>query len=395
MIDQQHGKCRFVHLDAGPERSAIEPHVLGPMPVGLLRHDEEAQHGLQFGVRPRREEATGGFHHVTRPHQMIAAKITVALGGAPRHRQTGDGTAVDVHRHVGLHDGHAGAKQMRLGRTGVLVQREQWRLPCGPRGHIPSLGDGEWIEERRASMHGGSFGIGAKPDRDGELSRHIPRIDFNGHRDVAVFSAVVTTRDVTMFTHVVPRILGTNECCGALGESDRRDHGQHQCVSLRKQHGMTPVLTHPSTIPATMIAQMRTHQQRERVVVQRANTRGETHMLEHHVEVRRCTDALLNDVPSLVATVDEAKCRYARRQPFHGMVAMSFLFGEEAVGRGHQQTGITQARRVDFGIVDLVQYAVADGEPHARSVANCGTHGVLGAGRPFGIDARPAGCFAV
>ena len=92
-IHQEDGEGRFVHLNAVPVRRAVEPHVLRPMAVRFLCHLEVSQHAPDVLVRAHRDEATGGLHEVSRPHQVVAAQVVVGLGEAPWDRQAGNDPA--------------------------------------------------------------------------------------------------------------------------------------------------------------------------------------------------------------------------------------------------------------------------------------------------------------
>src|SRR4029078_9098955 len=91
-------------------RRAVEPHVLRPMAVRFLRHLQISQHAPDVPVRTHRDESTSGLHKVTWSHEgahpasalttctwpqeVIAPKVVVRLGEAPRDRQAGNDAAL-------------------------------------------------------------------------------------------------------------------------------------------------------------------------------------------------------------------------------------------------------------------------------------------------------------
>ena len=83
---QDQRKRHLVQLLAGPIGSAVNPEVLRKAAIGQLRACEVHQRS------PRRLDASAGqqrrrrLHHVTRPHQVVAAQVVVTLHLAPWNR---------------------------------------------------------------------------------------------------------------------------------------------------------------------------------------------------------------------------------------------------------------------------------------------------------------------
>ncbi len=118
---KQHGERGLVELDTLPERLAAQPLVLQPVSVRLLRRDEIGQHVARGIVGAQRDQRTGGFDQVSRPHQVVAAAALAHL--APRHRQARHhGTRVGAIL-VDLEDaGRAPQQGQRLGANIAGVQ---------------------------------------------------------------------------------------------------------------------------------------------------------------------------------------------------------------------------------------------------------------------------------
>ena len=99
-IDEENRECGFVHLHAVPVGPAVEPHVLRPVAIRLLRHLQVAQHAPDVLVRADGDEAARDLDEVPRPHQVIAAEIVVRLRESPRNREAGDDPAFHTLRFV-------------------------------------------------------------------------------------------------------------------------------------------------------------------------------------------------------------------------------------------------------------------------------------------------------
>ena len=95
-VDEQHGQCDFVHLNTGPVGRAVQPHVLGPVAIGLLRDLQEAQDPPGVVVGAGRQETAGGLCEIARPDEVITAQVVVALGETPWDREAGNHAAAEV-----------------------------------------------------------------------------------------------------------------------------------------------------------------------------------------------------------------------------------------------------------------------------------------------------------
>src|SRR5579871_837488 len=82
--------------------------------------------------------------------------------------------------------------------------------------------------------------------------------------------------------------------------------------------------------------------------------------------------------------------RNAVLERFDCYVAVALLLGEEARAVGHDQAEVANAGLVDAGIIDLIEDAVADGEPDAACVRQSRPDAALGARRPAGRNSWPA-----
>jgi len=78
------------HCTPGP---AVESGILYPMPVGLPDGHEVSKDPFSGIGRTGGEQAACDLNQIARPHQVVATQIVVALGRAPRIRQTCDDCA--------------------------------------------------------------------------------------------------------------------------------------------------------------------------------------------------------------------------------------------------------------------------------------------------------------
>src|SRR5882757_4206745 len=84
-VKQQDWERSFIHLDAAPVGAPIQPEILRPVARGLLRRLQVAQHSDRIGLGTRGQQRARRLDQVTRPHQVIAAQIFVALIESPRN----------------------------------------------------------------------------------------------------------------------------------------------------------------------------------------------------------------------------------------------------------------------------------------------------------------------
>ena len=105
-----------------PVRRAVEPHVLAPVAVRVLRHLQEMKHAPGVVKRAGRNEAAGRLDEVARPHEVIAAEVVVALLESPRDREAGDQAAAEVFRLVHSENGGAEINQA----FGAGRRRRRW-----------------------------------------------------------------------------------------------------------------------------------------------------------------------------------------------------------------------------------------------------------------------------
>src|SRR5207244_4655401 len=78
-LGEQDRQRHLVELHAAPVRRPVEPHVLPPRAVRLLRAPEVAQRTPREMRMASREEAAGALDEIARPDEVIAAELVVTL----------------------------------------------------------------------------------------------------------------------------------------------------------------------------------------------------------------------------------------------------------------------------------------------------------------------------
>lgn len=126
------------------------------------------------------------------------------------------------------------------------------------------------------------------------------------------------------------------------------------------------------------------------VIAQRSLQRHKPRTLEQHVALRVGDHFLLDPVAALRTCVHQAIGRRALGQPGDLMHSLAFLFGEEFAAIGDDEAQIACAGLIYAWVVDLIEYAMAQGEPDATERRQRRADAVLGTGGPLRRDAGPA-----
>ena len=88
---RKHDRKRdLVQLNARPVWCAVDPEVLCEAAVCPLRTRQIHQRPHRSVRPPACQHCGSRLHHVARPHQVVAAQISVALRGPPRNRRRRD-----------------------------------------------------------------------------------------------------------------------------------------------------------------------------------------------------------------------------------------------------------------------------------------------------------------
>ena len=265
------------------------------------------------------------------------------------------------------------------------------RLPCLP---VPDVAIPSRVEPVGQTGSGapGGFGRGAaEAQSQHELAARLRRIHFARQRDVAILGAVVAPRHARVCGQVLPAIRHPDEPGRPHQPVRRTGQRQGAALAFSEQHGPTLVLTDPRRVVAAAVGQMRCEQNVKAIVARRALQRHEARALQHDRPRRVGQDLLFDAIAALEAGVRQPERRDPVGQPRDLMSGMALLLRDETAAIGDDEAQVAGAGLVHAWIVDLVEDAVAHGEPDAALAGGCRAHTRLGAGRPARVDAGPAG----
>ena len=236
----------------------------------------------------------------------------------------------------------------------------------------------------------GFGGFAAKAERQDEGATRSRGVDFANHRDVAVFGALVRLDNPSAGVELLPAV-------GIAYESNRsRDPGrgagerQRAAIAFGVQHGDALVVADPGGVSGAVIGEMGREQRVEAVVRQRSLQRGESDALKHHVGRGIGHDVFLDQIPAVDRRVVQVERGNAGTDLRHDRLRVPLFFRHIGRAVGHHQAEIARAGRVDARIVDLVEDAVAQREPHTARGAERRAEAALRARRPPCRNPRPA-----
>ncbi len=394
LLDEDDRERRFVHLDAVPVGFAVEPHVLRPVTVLLLRGLQVGEHVAGIPVGPDGQQGGRRLDEVARPDQVVAAQVAVALGGTPGDRQAGDQAALEGLRLVGAqHAGRHPVGVLGAFRAGTAVEVPERRLPGLPFGHVAGFRGRKTVHQAAARPKSRIEGVA--PERHGQHHLAVlAEIEFAAERHVAVGGPVVQCLEDEIPPEQGVAVAFRHEADRQGLERGRGRHRQGDPVARRGQHGPALDGFDRRGVVGTRVDQVG-GREREDAVVTRAGLRGvEPDALQDDVADRVGDDALLDHVAAVAAAVRHRVARHAGSNPAHGGDGVALLLRQVAGSVGDDEAEVAQARFVGSGEVDLVQDAVADREADARQPAQRAAHPGLGAGRPARLAAGPAGGIA-
>src|SRR5271166_2019491 len=109
------------------------------------------------------------------------------------------------------------------------------------------------------------------------------------------------------------------------------------------------------------------------------------------IVVRIGDDLLDQPVASLRISVGDAKAQRVRRNVFERCMQVAALVMEEGLSVGDQKLEVADLRRVDGGMIDLVENSKRKREPNVARGRIGSPHRVLGTAGPSRLDTRTAG----
>ena len=393
-VGQQDGERRLVHLDAVPVGRPVQPHVLGPVTVGLLRGLQVAQDPAGRFMVARGKQAHGGFDQVAGPHEVIASQVVIRLREAPGDGKTRDDASGHVPRLV--RPEHGGADPIGLQGVppltahGPLLQGKEGILPLQPFPDVLILRPGEPLQEARPRSVARFRGAAAEAHGDRKRTGAGPDIDLSGESDVPVLRPVVYAGQLPVPRDVLPSVRETDESDGSHGPGLRAGHGDAGTVSFREEHRDAFVGIDPSRVPPSAVADVRRQKCIDPVGFEGSGQRHETRLLEHDLAEGVGDDLLFDAVPARFRGVVQTIRRNPGGKETDGMPAFALFLGEESVGGRHEHAHVPRAGLVDTGVIDLVEDPVAQREPHAAGSVQRGADALFRAGCPARLYSRPA-----
>ena len=389
-IDQQDRKGAFVHLHAGPIGAAVEPAILRPMTVGLLRRLEPAQHPPGVGKRAAGRQAAGGLDEIARPDEVIAAEILVALVEPPGDRQAGDHAAGKRARLMAAQ--HRGADA--IGVVGVAgiggVEAQQPVLPGAPPRDILRHRRGKAVIEAAPGAMRRLARAPAESQRQQELAAAGGEINLGGERDIAVARLVVAPGHGEMARQILPAIGDADKSHRARAIGRRAGERQRVAAAPGKQHWEALEVVEPGGVAGAAIDEMRRQQGVKPVITEAALQRAEDDALQHHLAPGIGKDGLVDAEAAVARGVGERETRHALGELAQHAGGIALFLGEIVAPIGDDEAEIAGAGVVDAGIIDLVEDAVAEGEPDPALGRERGADAALGARGPARGNARRA-----
>lgn len=111
------------------------------MSILFLDNAQIGQNAQRILRGARSQKATGRLDQITRPYQMIAAEVFVALGKAPWNGKRCNSRSFERKRPMRRQHGCRDPITIDFGRRrSRFVQSQQSVLPCPPIGNIAALG---------------------------------------------------------------------------------------------------------------------------------------------------------------------------------------------------------------------------------------------------------------
>jgi hypothetical protein len=294
---------------------------------------------------------------------------------------------------VATQDG--GADAIQVVSLGVCpLQRWQRALPVSPLALVVGPGGLEAGLEAGAGPVARFSRVAAKAQSQDNRFLAGAQVYFAGEGDVAILRPLVRPGHLLVLAQVLPAIGGAHKARGAPAPRRGASQGQGVPLALGEEHRHSLVISYPGGVAGPPVAQVR-GQQGVKVIVRKGPLGWrELHSLQHDVVPGIGHYVFLDGVLPLLARVGQPVCRASGHGILDLVFGVALFLRKEILPVGDDQAQVADARLIHAGVVDLVQDAVANGEPHAAAVAQGGAHSTLGAGRPARWNTRPAWCTA-
>ena len=194
-----------------------------------------------------------------------------------------------------------------------------------------------------------------------------------------------------MVVKLPPSVRGADEADGSGEERWVRQHRQMRPAAFGAQNLVPFVLVPPPVVVRPSVDEMR----REQGEYAQPGLGGafEVNVQHDRIASRVCDHAINHAEPAAAMRARQPESGNPVFDPLDDRLAIALDLGEESVPVGDNKPEIAHASLVNARIVDFVDDAVADGEPHPAPLAKGGADPVLGARCPPSWNSRPPGRF--
>src|SRR5207237_6011938 len=146
-------------------------------------------HGIAH--RARSQKAAGGFDKITRPYQVISAKVFIAFVEAPRDRKTCDDAAEKIFGFMGAQHGCASA--IKIGLSAAIKWHKHF-LPIFPLRNIIAKEGVVIIQQTGARLLGCLRPNSSEAECKNKFAVAGCKINLSSERNIAIFRTWVFVR---------------------------------------------------------------------------------------------------------------------------------------------------------------------------------------------------------
>ena len=232
-------------------------------------------------------------------------------------------------------------------------------------------------------------GLGRRlAEAEGE-NRHAVRTprQLGRQRDIAVGRGVVSLDEPAVARELPPAVRNADEADRAGEERLIGGHRQMGAVAGGEQHAVALVVAAPSAVVGAAVDEMRRGQGEKAQAARARILQADLH--QHRAAARVGDDALEDAKPAAAMLARQKESGNAVLERLDGALAVTLHLGEEARAVGDDQAEVANAGLIDARVIDLVENAVADGEPDAARVGEGRADAALGARGPARLDPGP------
>ena len=237
-------------------------------------------------------------------------------------------------------------------------------------------------------MERGLGGGAAEADREHRLAVLSER-QFACEGHVAVGRRVVKAGQPAIVEKLPPSVRDADEADRTREERLVGGHRQKDAAAGREQRLLAFVAVAPARVVGAGVDQMG-REKGEQAQARRPEV-FKTDLHQHRIAARIGDNPLDQPEAAIAMRARQQKRRDAVFERLHDRDAIALLLGEETLSVRDDQAEVADAGLIDARIVDLVENAVADGEPDAARFRERRADPALGARGPSGSNSRRPG----